>query len=88
MHNIKPNPHTKTLKLISKPLAMAIDGHIIAIRDDNASEITFFQIVEQTNDSLNANGVSTLRMSLKQLTGLKDAIATTIENHEKKAKGK
>lgn len=71
-----------TFKTLSKPLAMAIDGHLITTKNDGSGEIMFFQISNQTGGVVEVNGVSTIRTTVPQLKALSDAILGTIKQHE------
>lgn len=80
-------PVQPTLKLVSKPFGLAMDGHAITIRDDNTVEVVFFQIVDQAGNEINASGLATIRMTVEQLKALSNAINITIKEHEEKKRG-
>lgn len=72
------------LKLLSKPPTLAVDGNFIGLNDKNYGDLTFFQISNQTDEIVEANGVSSVRMTLEQFKLLRDSLIKIIEEHEKK----
>ena len=72
----------RELKLLSKPLSLSTDGHLITVKDDNSAEIIFFQINGLENNTLEAVGIANLRMTVEQLKALSNAIINTIKTHE------
>lgn len=80
------NQEKNQVKLLSKPFGFAADGHSIAISGNGNVELVFFQVVlPKQGDTLEANGIATIRMNQQQLTTLRDSITSTLETHEKKA---
>lgn len=77
------------LNLISKPPMFAIDGHIINITDQNVADVIFFQVAKKDGDnSIDANGIASVRMTVDQLKSLSGAITNTIKQHEENIKKK
>ena len=74
-----------TIKINAIPLAVAIDGHSIALSGEGGS-LVFFQTFpgQKIDNEIEAVGVVNLRLSIKQFKGLKDALEKTIADHEAK----
>lgn len=84
MSKNKPTEKLAELKIISKPLALAVDGNGITIHDTNTAELLFFQITKKLDGVIEAQGVANLRFSLPQLKALKDLLEKVIAEHESK----
>ena len=76
------------LKLLSKPITVAVDGHSINITDRDIADLLFFQVSQQVGEILEANGVASIRMTLSQLKEFKDILTKIIAEHEAKKKQK
>ncbi|MCL5019779.1 MAG: hypothetical protein M1426_04840 [Patescibacteria group bacterium] len=76
------------LKLLSKPPTLAVDGNFIGLNDKNYGDLTFFQISNQTDKVVEANGVASIRMTLEQFKLLRDSLIKVIDEHQKKTEKK
>lgn len=81
-------PAQKELRILSKPPAIASDGNSLTLNTENMGDLLFFQIAEKKEDTLEVNGVSNVRMTLKQLKALNGLLTMAIADHEKKMASK
>ena len=77
-------PQGKQVKILSKPLAMVVDGHGIKLNNSTFGELFFFQISEETKETIEIRGIANIRMTISQFKELKNAIDHLINEHEKK----
>lgn len=82
--NDPKKPQGKQVKILSKPLAMVVDGHGIKLNNSMFGELFFFQISDQTKETIEVRGIANIRMTISQFKELKDAIDSLIKDHEKK----
>lgn len=66
--------------------AYAVDGNAIRVADNGNTDIIFFQIINQDENSLNVNSVASVRLNIEQLTQLGVSISEAVEKHQAKTK--
>jgi hypothetical protein len=76
----------KQVRMIGKPLSYAVDGNALTINDQTGAELIFFQIVSESDEAVEVQGVASLRMDINRLKSLSDSIVDTIKRHEEKKK--
>lgn len=76
------------LRILSKPPAIAADGNSLTLTSEDFGDLLFFQIAQKRENIVEVNGVSNVRMTLKQLKALKGLLEMAIADHEKKMSSK
>lgn len=79
-------PAQKQVKLLSKTPTLAVDGNGVFINDKNVADLVFFQIIQETPESIDVNGVASLRMDVPQLEQFVETINKTLQTHKEKQK--
>lgn len=80
MDNKKP----QQVQLLSKPPALAVDGNNIFIADQGYSDITFLQVVNRTEETVQVIGVASVRLPIDQLKAFNDSLTKAIKDFEEK----
>ncbi|MFA6098181.1 MAG: hypothetical protein WCV50_01930 [Patescibacteria group bacterium] len=80
------NEQKKQVNIVitNKPIATSVDGNNIRIQNNEQVEINFFQIIQQHDNTIDAIGTASVRMSLAQLEQFVKTASMAIEDSKKK----
>lgn len=87
--NNKQEQKIKTINIVNRTNAVAVDGNSLTIQNNGQSDLSFFQAIPDSSNKsgvINASMVANIRMTFEQLEQLGNLLARAVAAQKKRAK--